>query len=67
MRYVEFRDSIRKELRRRRRGLTWVELRERLKLPYERPCPEWVKQLEKEIGLRRVKGEGKAYAWMVNT
>jgi hypothetical protein len=65
MRYVDFRDSIHATLRRRRRGLTWTELRDRLKLPYDRPCPTWVKQLEQDIGLRRVKGDGRAYAWTV--
>jgi hypothetical protein len=67
MRYVDFRDSIGNELRRHRRGLTWAELRDRLKLPYDRPCPTWVKQLEQDIGLRRVKGNEKAYAWTVAT
>ena len=65
MRYSEFRDAIHKELRHCRRGLTWAQLQERLDLPYERPCPTWVKQMEKEIGLSRVKGEGRALVWKV--
>lgn len=63
MRYVEFRDSIREELRRNPSGLTWPELRDRLDLPYTSPCQEWVKRLEIEIGLSRTKGSGRAYMW----
>ena len=35
MRYIEFRESIKKELRRHPEGCTWVELRNRLNLPYD--------------------------------
>ena len=65
MRYVDFRDSIQKELRRNPAGLTWKELKERLDLPYESPCGEWVARLEKEISLTRTKGEGRAFIWKV--
>jgi hypothetical protein len=65
MRYVEFRDVIRKELRRHPEGLTWRQLQERLALPYDRPCPTWVTQLEQEIRLRRRKGTGRALVWTV--
>ena len=63
MKYSEFRDCIRRELKRQRSGWTWKELRDRLDLPYDRPCPTWVAQLEDEIGLRRVKGNGRALVW----
>ena len=63
MRYTEFRDLIRDELHRRRTGLTWAQLRDRLSLPYERPCPAWTRCLEKEIGLVRAKGEDRALVW----
>lgn len=65
MRYVDFRDSIQKELKRCSKGLTWKELKERLDLPYESPCGEWVVRLEKEISLSRTKGEGRAFIWKV--
>ena len=65
MRYVDFRDQIRAELRKHPAGLTWVALKERLDLPYSRPCPTWVSQLETEIGLTRAKGAGTAYVWKV--
>ncbi|MBL1217822.1 MAG: hypothetical protein D8M59_10040 [Planctomycetes bacterium] len=65
MRYTEFRDIVRAALGRNRNGLTWIELRDRCDLPYDRPCPSWVAQLEVEIGLERVKGEGRALVWKV--
>ena len=63
MRYVEFRDAIQKELQQTPEGRTWVELRDHLALPYERNCPEWTARLEREIGLVRAKGEGRAFVW----
>ena len=65
MRYVDFRDVIEKELRRSPAGLTWTELKQRLDLPYERPCPAWVRQMGREVGLSRSKGSGRAYLWKV--
>ena len=65
MRYTEFRDQILRRLQRQASGLTWVELREQLDLPYERACPTWIKQLEAEIGLTRTKGSGSAKVWKV--
>ena len=66
MRYTDFRDSIRDELACHDGGLTWVELKTCLHLPYERPCPTWVKELEREIGLSRVKGSGRAHVWRLD-
>jgi len=63
MRYTEFRDSIRSELKRCPEGLTWKELKFRLNLPYTRPCPNWTNRLEEEIGLQRQTGKGRAYIW----
>ena len=63
MKYIEFRDTIRSELQRNVAGLSWVELRDRLELPYDRPCPTWTNRLEQEIGLVRVRGEGRALIW----
>lgn len=65
MRYIDFRDAIEEELRQNPDGLTWVELKERLDLPYDRPCPAWTKQMEEEIGLSRARGSGRAYVWKV--
>lgn len=65
MNYTEFRDVIRNELRQMPEGLTWVDLRERLSLPYDRPCPEWTRQLERDIGLSRAKGRTRSLVWRV--
>jgi hypothetical protein len=65
MRYIEFRDVVETYLRRNRLGRTWAEIRDALDLPYERPCPTWVRRLENEIGLRRTKGDGRALVWHV--
>ena len=68
MRYDDFRDVIRRELRRTRPGLTWTQLRDRLKLPYDRPCPAWTARLEKEIGLSRgrASGGGRSFVWKLS-
>jgi len=65
MRYVEFRDAIQHALRRSPAGLTWAALKSQLDLPYSTPCPEWVKRLEKEIGLSRERGSERAFTWRV--
>ncbi len=67
MRYAEFRDAIGRALHQQPDGLTWMQLKQRLHLPYERPCPTWTRRLEDEIGLMRVKGAGRAYVWRVRT
>jgi len=66
MRYIEFRDAIQAELRRTPAGLTWAELKARLKLPYDRPCPTWTKQLERDIDLIRKPGSGRAHVWKIS-
>ena len=67
MRYLEFRDAIQRELRKQSVGLTWKELRDKLRLPYESACPTWVKQLEQDIGLSRVRNHGPAKVWSLRT
>jgi len=67
VRYVEFKAVVETELRRNAEGLTWVALRDQLQLPYERPCPNWTRRLEREIGLSRTKGSGRAFVWKVNS
>lgn len=67
MRYAEFKGAIQRHLREHREGATWVELREALSLPYDRPCPEWTRMLEEEIGLVRRKGTGRSFVWRLET
>lgn len=66
MRYVEFRDTIHRELIENPEGFTWVELKVRLNLPYEQPCPTWVNRMEQEIGLVRARGAKCAYLWKIS-
>jgi len=63
MTYHQFRDSIQAKLRERELGMTWRELKDDLRLPYDRPCPEWTRRLESDIGLIREKGTGNALVW----
>ena len=63
MRYVEFRDAVLEYLRRRSRGRTWAQIRDDLDLPYKRPCPTWTARLERESGLTRTRGAGRALVW----
>jgi hypothetical protein len=63
MRYIEFKTTIQRHLRKHRHGATWTELRDALALPYERPCPEWTRRLETEIGLVRRKGSSRSLVW----
>jgi hypothetical protein len=65
MKYIEFRDAIHLELIDNPAGLTWIQLRERLSLPYQRPCQTWIAQLEKEIGLNRDSRVHGALIWRV--
>ncbi len=63
MTYPEFKDTIQSALKKRRHGATWNEIKLAHGLPYERPCPEWTRRLEREIGLRRRKGDSRALVW----
>jgi hypothetical protein len=66
MRYFDFRDSIRQELIKHPQGLTWVQLRDRLHLPYRQPCQTWIARLESEIGLLRKKRIANALIWKID-
>ena len=63
MRYEQFKTAIQQHLQRHRCGATWLELRSALALPYERPCPEWTRMLEREISLVRSKGPHRSLIW----
>ena len=51
MRYSELKESIQNALLENPAGLTWLELKSSLKLPYKIPCQTWIYQLEEEIHL----------------
>jgi hypothetical protein len=64
MTYLDFRTTIQRHLEKHAGGATWHELRDALKLPYERPCPEWTRRLEEEVGLvRRKEGGSRSLCW----
>lgn len=63
MTYIEYKTDIQRHLQSHPRGATWKELRDSLQLPYVRPCPEWTRRLEQEIGLVRRKGYGRSLQW----
>lgn len=65
MRYTEFRDLIVNALREHPHGLTWAELRTKLDLPYDRPCPSWLNRMEMETGLSRRKGVRNSFIWQI--
>jgi len=65
MKFTEFRDSIQKELLTHPSGFTWIELRDRLSLPYDRPCQNWINRLEQEIDLVRKEQMRGAYVWKI--
>ncbi|MCB1209298.1 MAG: hypothetical protein KDK97_08225 [Verrucomicrobiales bacterium] len=67
MSYVEFKTTLQRHLEKCSGGATWSELRDTLKLPYDRPCPEWTRRLEKEIGLVRHKGDGRSLRWTLQS
>lgn len=53
--YEDFKKSIKNILERHPSGLTWTQIRDKLNLPQKHPNNKWVKRLEEEIGLRRIK------------
>jgi len=66
MRYKTFKELIQKELAKHPDGLTWVELQNKLNLPYDRPCQTWIYQMEQEIGLTRNRETQRAYIWKIS-
>ncbi len=66
MSYEEFRDKVNKSLQYRDNGMTWMQIREQLKLAEVVPNGKWVRQMEKEIGLMRVKMADGRILWRIN-
>ena len=66
MPYEEFRERIRETLQFSDKGMTWTEIRAKLKLDQVVPNNKWVRQMEKDIGLMRVKGSDGVIVWRVN-
>ncbi len=55
MGYEEFRAAIQVELKKNPDGLTWTELKQKLRLTQKVPNNQWVNRMEKDIGLMRVR------------
>lgn len=65
MPYPEFREKIEKVLK-YSDGMTWTQIRSELKLDQVVPNNRWVKQLENDIALRRVKVADNKVLWRLN-
>jgi antitoxin component of MazEF toxin-antitoxin module len=65
MTYEEFRDKIKGALQYSDKGMTWTQLRGHLKLDQVVPNNKWVRRLEKDIGLLRVKGKDGVVVWRI--
>jgi len=60
MTYEEFKQIIKEELTKVPTGLAWSQIRERRPELYQKfPANQWVRQMEKDIGLIRSKKAGK--------
>jgi antitoxin component of MazEF toxin-antitoxin module len=66
MTYEEFRDKIKGVLQYNDKGMTCTQVRARLKLDQVVPNNKWVRRMEKDIGLMRVKGTDGVIVWRVN-
>jgi len=64
MTYDEFKDKI-FNLLSYRDGLTWTEIKNELKLPQIVPNNKWVRQMEKDINLLRLR-DPKGIVWKVS-
>ena len=64
--YPQFRDKVKTTLQYSDKGMTWTEIREALKLDQVVPNNKWVRQLEKDIGLMRVKRSDGVVVWRIN-
>ena len=66
MTYEQFRDKIRRALEYNDLGMTWTKLRNSLQLDQVVPNNKWVRRMEKDIGLMRVKSSEGVILWRVN-
>ena len=64
--YEQFRDRIKRALEYNDVGMTWTKLRINLQFDQVVPNNKWVRRLEKDIGLMRVKGVDGVILWRVN-
>lgn len=63
--YEEFRDKIQSLLEYKDKGMTWTEIRNSIGLEQVVPNNKWVRQMEKDIGLKRFR-EMHGVIWRIN-
>lgn len=61
--YEDFRDKIKETLAAAAGPLTWTEIRTTASLPQKFPNNQWVRQLEPDIGLQRLKDAHGIIMW----
>jgi len=66
MSYEDFREKIKEALEYKDEGMTWTKIRGSLQLNQVVPNNKWVRRLERDIGLMRVKGSDGVVLWRVN-
>ena len=59
MEYEEFRVAVEAVLRKKPAGASWAEIRQLAGFPQRVPFNGWVRRLERDIGLIRLKNRGK--------
>ena len=64
--YVEFREKIKKALQEEKNGLTWNQIRKKSNIEYCHPCYTWIRILEEEIGLIRLR-KGRYVYWRLDS
>lgn len=64
--YDDFSTRISDTLRAEGRPLTWTEIRTRSGLPQKFPNNEWVRRLERDIGLTRTKDSHGIINWAID-
>lgn len=62
--YYKFKSLVQELIKENKFGLTWQEIRDKLKLPQTVPNNKWVIQLERDIGLKRRKEGANTYWYL---
>jgi hypothetical protein len=63
--YDQFKTKVKQTLQYQDNGMTWTQIRDKLGLDQVVPNNKWVRQLEKDIGLERVKQKDNQVVWRV--
>ena len=65
MTYDDFKDKIESVLRKSGPLLTWTEIRTKAGLPQLFPNNQWVRKMEKDIGLKRIRDSHGIIHWQL--